>query len=174
MVLYGPLLSCLVPYGPVWLPMVTYGHLWSPMVPYGLIWSRIFLYGHVWSRTPMVTYSYLWSRPVVSCMVPYPACPKKYKLPACPKRDTLPTCPKKQVDIVLSQGFHKSPYFRGIHNSSMTMPLSIRLQSQLGPHLYMKSSINSQKVVFRCSFESFPFIEVNPLWEEPSPVCILL
>ena len=106
--------------------------------------------------------------PVCSRMVPYPACPKKDKLPACPNKDKLPTCPKKEVDLVLSQGFHKSPYFRGMHNSSVAMPLSIQLQSQLGPQSFLKSSINSQKVVFRCSSESFSFIEVNPFWEELS------
>ena len=99
-------------------------------------------------------------------MVPYPTCPKKDKLPPYPKKDRLSTCPKKQVDLVLSHKFHKSPYFRGMHNSSVAMPLSIQLQSQLGPQSFLKSSINSQKVVFRCSSESFSLIEVNLLWEE--------
>ena len=111
----------------------------------------------------MVPYGPLWSR-----MVPHPACPKKDKLPACPKKDKLPTCPKKQVDLVLSHRFCKSPYFRGMHNSSMTMPLSIQLQSQLGPQSFLKSSIHSQKVVIRCFSESFSFIEVNLLGEELS------
>ena len=116
-------------------------------------------------------------------MVPYLAYPKRDKLPACPQKDKLPTCPKKQVDLVLSHGFHKSPYFRGMHNSSVAMPLSIWLQSQLGPQSFLKSSINSQKVVFRCSSESFSFIEVHPLWEDfltplsihhsYGPICIL-
>ena len=121
--------------------MVLYGSLWSHMVRYGPVWCR---------------------------MVPYSACPKKDKLPAYPKKDKFTTCPERQVDLVLSHGFHKSPYFRGMHNSSVTMPLSIRLQSQLGPQSFLKSSINSQKVVFRCFSESFSFIEDNLLWEELS------
>ena len=121
--------------------MVLYGSLWSHMVRYGPVWCR---------------------------MVPYSACPKKDKLPPYPKKDKLTTCPKRQVDLVLSHGFHKSPDFRGMYNSSVTMPLSIRLQSQLGPQSFLKSSINFQKVEVRCSSKSFSFIEVNPLWVELS------
>ena len=110
------------------------------MVPFGPIWSRLVPYGPVWSR-----------------MVPYPACLKKDKLPACPKNDKLPTCPEKQVDLVLSHVFHTIPNFRGMYNSSVTMPLSILLKSQLGLQSF-----------FRCSSESFSLIEVNPLWEKLS------
>ena len=151
----------MVTYGPIWSPTVTYGHLWSPIVTYGPVWSHLVPFGPVWSC--MVPYGPVWSR-----MVPYPACLKKDKLPACPKKDKLPTCPEKQVDLVLSHGFHRSPNFRGMYNSSVTMPLSILLKSQLGLQSFLKSSINSQKVVFRCSSESFSLIEVNPLWEKLS------
>ena len=115
------------------------------MVPYGPVQFRMVLYPACAKKDKL---------PACPKKDKLPACPKKDKLPACPKRDRLPTCPKKQVDLVLSHGFHKSPYFRGMHNSSAAMPLSIWLQSQLGPQSFLKSSINSQKVVFRCPFLS--------------------
>ena len=101
--------------------------------------------------------------PVWSCI---PLAPRKIHFSLAPRRIyfPLPTCPEKQVDLVLSHGFHRSPNFRGMYNSSVTMPLSILLKSQLGLQSFLKSSINSQKVGFMCSSESFSFIEVNPLW----------
>ena len=37
MVLYGPLLSRMVPYGPEWSCMIQYGPVWSPMVLYCMV-----------------------------------------------------------------------------------------------------------------------------------------
>ena len=147
MVPYGPLWSCMIPYGPLWSFMVPSGRVWSRMVLYG---SVVVLYGPIWSC--MVPYGPVWSR-----MVPYPTCPKKDKLPACPKKDQLPTCPEKQVDLVLSHGFHKSPQFFRDNAPQHTAAIPAWPQS------FLKYSINSQKVIFRCSSESFSFIEVNPL-----------
>ena len=95
-----------------------------------------------------------------SCDMPT-NCPKRINFPTCQKKDKLPACPKKPSYLILSHYFHESLYLRGMHYSPMTMALKIWLQSQLFPLALLKSSINSQKVVLRCSIQSFSFVEVK-------------